>query len=230
MPFTTAVRTSGKYAKIRYHFVARNANELSVLQDEVLEVIEDNKQWWKLRNRSGQSGYVPYNILDVVTPDQPQPGQSYGAASPSGSLGRVDSFEAGRSHRDSRHQMDEVNDELLKRITTSKGQGPSRNFRVERSSSTSVPLSFDSTPQQVTVWLKAKGFSKPTTDCLGILTGAQLFSLNKEELKAVCGDEGSRVYSQTTVQKAQIEKSRGDSELQEIMRRRQEKVDSSSQD
>uniref|UniRef100_A0A4W5KU42 EPS8 spectrin-like domain-containing protein n=1 Tax=Hucho hucho TaxID=62062 RepID=A0A4W5KU42_9TELE len=30
--------SSRKYAKIRYHFVARNANELSVLQDEVLEV------------------------------------------------------------------------------------------------------------------------------------------------------------------------------------------------
>lgn len=31
--------TPRKYAKIRYHFVARNANELSVLQDEVLEVL-----------------------------------------------------------------------------------------------------------------------------------------------------------------------------------------------
>uniref|UniRef100_A0A8C7QYQ1 SH3 domain-containing protein n=1 Tax=Oncorhynchus mykiss TaxID=8022 RepID=A0A8C7QYQ1_ONCMY len=62
---------SRKYAKIRYHFVARNANELSVLQDEVLEVIEDDKQWWKLRNRSGQSGYVPYNILDVVKLEEP---------------------------------------------------------------------------------------------------------------------------------------------------------------
>ncbi|XP_061077866.1 epidermal growth factor receptor kinase substrate 8-like protein 2 isoform X3 [Conger conger] len=231
--------TSGKYAKIRYHFVARNANELSVLQDEVLEVIEDNKQWWKLRNRSGQSGYVPYNILDVVSLEQPQslpepvhsqPVQSHAGASPSGSLGRVNSLEAGRSNRDSRHQMDEVNDELLKRITTSKSQGPTRNFRVERTSSTSVPLKFESTPQQVTAWLKAKGFSEPTTDCLGILTGAQLFSLNKEELKAVCGEEGARVYSQTTVQKAQIEKSRGDSELQEIMKRRQEMVNAPSED
>ncbi|KAK3548086.1 hypothetical protein QTP70_004516 [Hemibagrus guttatus] len=62
-------------------------------------------------------------------------------------------------------------------------------------------------------------------DCLGILTGAQLFSLSKDELKAVCGDEGSRVYSQISVQKAQIERSYGNSELEEIMKRRQREVD-----
>ena len=38
----------------------------------VFQVIEDDKQWWKLRNRSGQSGYVPYNILDVVKLEDPQ--------------------------------------------------------------------------------------------------------------------------------------------------------------
>lgn len=35
------------------------------------QVIEDDKQWWKLRNRSGQAGYVPFNILDVVKMEEP---------------------------------------------------------------------------------------------------------------------------------------------------------------
>ncbi|XP_008590354.1 PREDICTED: LOW QUALITY PROTEIN: epidermal growth factor receptor kinase substrate 8-like protein 2, partial [Galeopterus variegatus] len=58
-----------KYVKILYDFTARNANELSVLKDEVLEVLEDGRQWWKLRNRSGQAGYVPCNILDEAGPE-----------------------------------------------------------------------------------------------------------------------------------------------------------------
>ncbi|XP_051917849.1 epidermal growth factor receptor kinase substrate 8-like protein 2 isoform X2 [Hippocampus zosterae] len=218
-----------KYAKIRYHFVARNANELSVLTDEILEVIEDDKQWWKLRNRSGQAGYVPYNILDVVKIDDPDAfysQQGYGASSP-GSQSLGDSFSKGR-HKDKK--MDEVNNELLMMMTANKSQPPARKFRVERPAATQVPLMYNSNPEQVKSWLTAKGFSKATVDCLGILTGAQLFSLNKQELKAVCGDEGARVSSQITVQKTQIEKSYGDSELQEVMKRRQERIDSGSTD
>uniref|UniRef100_A0A8C1XP80 Epidermal growth factor receptor kinase substrate 8-like protein 2 n=1 Tax=Cyprinus carpio TaxID=7962 RepID=A0A8C1XP80_CYPCA len=185
---------SRKYAKIRYHFVARNANELSVLQDEVLEVLEDDKQWWKLRNRSGQAGYVPYNILDVVKLEDPHASidPPYSPGAPYSPVNTCHS-----------QQMDKVNDELLMLITGNKVQQPARNFKVVRQSA--VPLTFNSNPAEVTNWLNAKGFSKPTVERLGILTGSQLFSLNKENLKAVCGDEGSRVYSQITVQKAQLE-------------------------
>uniref|UniRef100_I3KEJ0 Epidermal growth factor receptor kinase substrate 8-like protein 2 n=1 Tax=Oreochromis niloticus TaxID=8128 RepID=I3KEJ0_ORENI len=170
-----------KYAKIRYSFVARNANELSVLQDEVLEVLEDEKQWWKLRNRSGQAGYVPYNILDVVTIEEPEVPYSYQVT----------------------NTFFFVIEELLSKINNKQ---PPRKLHVERpSASVQVPLKSSSKPEQVTAWLNSKGFSKSTVDCLGILTGAQLFSLNKEELKAVCGDEGSRVFSLVTVQKEQLE-------------------------
>ncbi|XP_034734867.1 epidermal growth factor receptor kinase substrate 8-like protein 2 isoform X2 [Etheostoma cragini] len=218
-----------KYAKIRYHFVARNANELSVLQDEILEVIEDDKQWWKLRNRSGQAGYVPFNILDVVKIEEPEAVYNQGyRTSPPGSLRHGESFNKGRPKKDK--MMDQVNDELLMKITANKSQPPNWKVRVERPSGSQVPLNFDSNPEQVTAWLSAKGFSKPTVECLGILTGAQLFSLNKEELKEVCREEGGRVYSQITVQKEQLEKTSGDSELQEIMKRRQERIDSGSKD
>nr|XP_020474968.1 epidermal growth factor receptor kinase substrate 8-like protein 2 isoform X2 [Monopterus albus] len=218
-----------KYAKIRYHFVARNANELSVLQDEILEVLEDDKQWWKLRNRSGQAGYVPYNILDVVKIEEPEAlhNQQGYMTPPTSPLAHGDSFNKGR-HKDK--LMDEVNNELLMMITANKSQPPTRKFRVERSSSIQIPLTLDSNPEQVTAWLSGKGFSKPTVECLGILTGAQLFSLNKEELKAVCGEEGGRVYSQVSVQKTQVEMTSGDSELQEIMKRRQERIDSGGKD
>ncbi|NXK98152.1 ES8L2 protein, partial [Formicarius rufipectus] len=197
-----------RYAKIRYDFTARNANELSVLKDEILEVLEDNKQWWKLLNRSGQAGYVPYNILDVVKLEEVEQvcrdlsPRGYGPSSPTHKL---PASYAGDKWGKLIHQMDELNDELLKKITNNKIQPPHRNFKVEKPQEVFVPLTFESSTEEVKAWLEAKSFSKETVEHLGILTGAQLFSLNREELKKVCGDEGNRVYSKITVEKNQLE-------------------------
>ncbi|XP_040139832.2 epidermal growth factor receptor kinase substrate 8-like protein 2 isoform X1 [Ictidomys tridecemlineatus] len=207
-----------KYVKILYDFTARNANELSVLKDEVLEVLEDGRQWWKLRSRSGQSGYVPCNILDEVRPEDigaplEQASQKYwGPASP---MHKLPPIFAGNKD-ELIHHMDEVNDELMKKISHIKAQ-PQRHFRVERTQPVHLPLTFESGPDEVRAWLEAKAFSGRIVENLGILTGPQLFSLNKDELKRVCGEEGIRVYSQLTVQKAMLEKQQSGSELEELM-------------
>lgn len=218
-----------KYVKVLYDFTARNANELSVLKDEVLEVLEDGHQWWKLRSRSGQAGYVPHNILDEIRPEdvgapQEQAGLKYwGPASPTHKL--LPSFAGNKDEMI--HHMDEVNDELIKKISHIKAQ-PQRHFRVERSQPVSLPLTYESGPLEVRAWLEAKAFSARIVDNLGILTGPQLFSLNKEELKKVCGEEGIRVYSQLTVQKAFLEKQQGGSELEELMSKFQRRMEDDS--
>uniref|UniRef100_A0A8C8Z4T7 Epidermal growth factor receptor kinase substrate 8-like protein 2 n=1 Tax=Prolemur simus TaxID=1328070 RepID=A0A8C8Z4T7_PROSS len=207
-----------KYVKILYDFTARNANELSVLKDEVLEVLEDGRQWWKLRSRSGQAGYVPCNILDEVRPEdagaaleQASP-KYWGPASPTHKL--PPTFAGNKDELI--HHMDEVNDELVKRISHIKAQPP-RHLRVERAPAARPPLSYESGPGEVRAWLDAKAFSARTVENLGILTGPQLFSLSKDELRKVCGEEGARVYSQLTVQKALLEKQQSGSELEELM-------------
>ncbi|XP_044775757.1 epidermal growth factor receptor kinase substrate 8-like protein 2 isoform X1 [Neomonachus schauinslandi] len=128
-----------KYVRILYDFTARNANELSVLKDEVLEVLEDGHQWWKLRNRSGQAGYVPCNILDETRlEDAPQERASlkyWGPASPTHKL--PPSFAGNKDELI--HHMDEVNDELIRKISHIKAQ-PQRHFRVERSQPVGLPL------------------------------------------------------------------------------------------
>ncbi|KAM8814368.1 epidermal growth factor receptor kinase substrate 8-like protein 2 isoform 2-T2 [Rhynchonycteris naso] len=213
-----SVPAMAKYVKVLYDFTARNANELSVLKDEVLEVLEDGHQWWKLRNRSGQAGYVPHNILDETRPEDvgaplEQAGLKYwGPASPSHKL--PPTFAGNKDELI--HHMDEVNDELIKKISHIKAQ-PQRHFRVERSQPVRLPLTYESGPDEVRAWLEAKAFSSRIVDNLGILTGPQLFSLNKDELKKVCGEEGHRVYSQLTVQKAVLERQHGGSELEELM-------------
>ncbi|XP_041636473.1 epidermal growth factor receptor kinase substrate 8a [Cheilinus undulatus] len=285
------------FAKSKYDFVARNNTELSVLKDEVVEVLDDRKQWWKVRNGCGASGYVPNNILEITkavditgrgepiyshtiqkqtsrtelitskpvatpmppapTPPPPAPGrlptpplpppaaeppkvapnsnnsivsrQNSSTSSDNGSVAmRENNNQKSVLANRRKSNMEEVQDELMHRLTL--GRSAQKKFQVpSRGSMPSVSITYDSTPDHVKAWLEAKGFSPVTITSLGVLTGAQLFSLNKEELKTVCPDDGARVFSQVTVQKAALERSSG-SELQEIMRRRQEKLAASTCD
>ncbi|XP_036005177.1 epidermal growth factor receptor kinase substrate 8a isoform X2 [Fundulus heteroclitus] len=300
------------FAKSKYDFVGRNNTELSVLKDELVEVLDDRKQWWKVQNGCGASGYVPNNILELTravdvsgrgdpvyshtiqlmmpkkefelfkqllgelnekqtTKSDPPPGKPSAsrmsevpsppppaphrlptpplpppAAEPSsatvsrhnsstsseaGAVKEAGGQRAAAAAGRRKSNMEEVQDELVHRLTL--GRSTQKKFQVpSRSDSGSLPapsITYDSSPDEVKAWLEAKGFSPVTISSLGVLTGAQLFSLNKEELKTVCPDDGARVFSQVTVQKAALEKSSG-SELQEIMRRRQEKLAASTVD
>uniref|UniRef100_A0A8C5BW91 Epidermal growth factor receptor kinase substrate 8-like protein 1 n=1 Tax=Gadus morhua TaxID=8049 RepID=A0A8C5BW91_GADMO len=289
------------FAKSKYDFVARNNTELSVLKDEVVEVLDDKKQWWKVRNGCGAAGYVPNNILETTravdingrgepiyshtiqgdlgpakpggampmppapappppasapapyrlpTPplppptEPPRPETSASTTATNGGGGGV--REVGQQDSDTgsvamrerqRHppasrrksNMEEVQDELMHRLTL--GRSTQKKFPPPARGATgnAVNITYDSAPDEVRAWLELKGFSTVTINSLGVLTGAQLFSLNKEELKTVCPDDGGRVFSQVTVQKAALERSSG-SELQEIMRRRQEKLAANTSD
>jgi epidermal growth factor receptor kinase substrate 8 len=117
----------------------------------------------------------------------------------------------------------DLHDELMKRVN----QGPPRNYNVRRTATTSVSINHTSSAEDVTKWLQSKGFSKLTVDSLGVLTGAQLFSLTKDELRQVCFDDAYRIYSQLMVQKAALKDSSAtSSELKAIMDRRKVRSDS----
>ncbi|XP_006818811.1 epidermal growth factor receptor kinase substrate 8-like [Saccoglossus kowalevskii] len=319
----------GRVVDAKYDFVARNQKELTIMAGEVLEVVDDSRMWWCVRNSSGQTGFVPSTILDpthantaassripspppqspppppltmatgnnqepvyhhhlqqrainqtTVTqnrdsmyssmiPKQPPPQQQqqlpqqHPAPPPpppplsvppvppptshyaqSKKTSRQSSIKRDQDNaNDLKNQLrnrqalrktdmeierakttNDLHEELKRRVN----QGPKRNFQA-RQRAPPVNINPDSNPDEVTNWLLTKGFSKLTVDSLGVLTGAQLFSLTKEELKQVCYEDGSRVYSQLMVQKSRLEDSlNGSAELQAIMQRRKERANSGS--
>ncbi|XP_019938864.1 epidermal growth factor receptor kinase substrate 8-like protein 1 isoform X1 [Paralichthys olivaceus] len=232
-----------------YDFIARNSSELSVQQGEKLEVVESSKRWWKCRNSYNQIGFVPFNILEPMAhinspitnrpPSAPAPpplAKTFSVVPPSPpampqapthSPQHPRSIPVYNQHVQSAEDSDKVmlvNDELLQRLTNGK-PNLHKPLVIPRSSETAVPLDYHSPPEEVAEWLRGKGFSEPTVSCLGVLTGAQLFSLNKEELRAVIPDEGARVYSQLTVQKSLLEDARRSTELEAVMEKQKMKVD-----
>ncbi|XP_068583939.1 epidermal growth factor receptor kinase substrate 8-like protein 1a [Cebidichthys violaceus] len=230
-----------------YDFVARNSSELSVLQGETLEVIDSSKRWWKCQNRFDQIGFVPSNILEplsalnntgrsspVVRRESKKmpmsPPTKYFSYAPSSSVStspiatspmRPQSMVLPSIQGEDNDRVLIVNDELLQRLA-----GKSNSVRppvVPRTADT-TPLNYHSPSAEVEAWLTTKGFSQQTVQRLGILNGAQLFSLKKEELRTASPEEGARVYSQIMVQKALLEDVRKATELETAMEKQKLKI------
>ncbi|XP_065505309.1 epidermal growth factor receptor kinase substrate 8-like protein 3 [Caloenas nicobarica] len=70
------------------------------------------------------------------------------------------------------------------------GGGGHSNSQLQESPPNLHP---DSSPAEVTAWLKDKGFQRITVRCLGVLTGQQLLQMSAAELQAVCPEEWRRV-------------------------------------
>ncbi|KAB5553762.1 hypothetical protein PHYPO_G00042380 [Pangasianodon hypophthalmus] len=230
-----------------YDFVARNSSELSVLHGETLQVLDSSKRWWKCRNSYDQIGFVPSNILEPVN----QTEQDYSVVmrkpstkvplSPAG-VGRFSYIAPNPSGGDHAHtelrpvsmppmgsdgeRVMLMNNELAQRLANGRS-GSMRPLVINKANDTTVPLNYHSPSAEVREWLRGKGFSDNTANSLGVLTGAQLFSLSKEELCKVSPQEGARVYSQIMVQKAQLETERKATELEAVMRKQKMKVDPS---
>ncbi|XP_064161563.1 epidermal growth factor receptor kinase substrate 8-like protein 3 [Anguilla rostrata] len=52
-----------RYMRVMYDFAARNRRELSIMKDDMVQVLDQSKQWWRVRNADGEEGYVPHNVL-----------------------------------------------------------------------------------------------------------------------------------------------------------------------
>ncbi|XP_026567797.1 epidermal growth factor receptor kinase substrate 8-like protein 1 [Pseudonaja textilis] len=230
-----------------HNFTARNSNELSVLQGDILEVLDDSKKWWKVKNCYGQVGYVPYNILAPVmngdhsnikndkeilviheidpiitkiTPPQP-PAKTKHLQSNGVKWASMEELDIDHSKKD---HFTMVNEELVLRLANGTSGG-SKTLHIPRTLDTDVPLDYNSNSDQVRTWLEAKGFDPLIVNALGILNGAQLLSLQKDEFRAIHPEEGPRVYSQVTIQKALLKDSGKMSELEAVMARQKRKAE-----
>ncbi|KAF7695365.1 hypothetical protein HF521_007088 [Silurus meridionalis] len=68
------------------------------------------------------------------------------------------------------------------------------------------PPHFDmkSSPEEVKAWLQYKGFSNLTVRNLGMMNGALLLGMKRDDLRAVCPEEGGRVFFQLQAVKSSL--------------------------
>ncbi|GAB1601288.1 epidermal growth factor receptor kinase substrate 8-like protein 2 isoform X2 [Argonauta hians] len=52
-----------KFCEVTHSREKKNNKELTVMKGDILEILDDSRNWWKLRNNRGQVGHAPYTIL-----------------------------------------------------------------------------------------------------------------------------------------------------------------------
>eukprot|EP00106_Octopus_bimaculoides_P021156 XP_014788598.1 PREDICTED: epidermal growth factor receptor kinase substrate 8-like protein 2 [Octopus bimaculoides] len=62
--FLQGLRERGaKFCEVTHYRQKKNTKELTVIKGEILEILDDSRNWWKLKNCRGQVGHAPYTIL-----------------------------------------------------------------------------------------------------------------------------------------------------------------------
>ena len=54
-------------AKVVFSFEATNSQELTISRGERVSVLDDSRKWWLVNNTVGGSGYVPSNMLELLS-------------------------------------------------------------------------------------------------------------------------------------------------------------------
>ncbi|XP_013406941.1 epidermal growth factor receptor kinase substrate 8-like protein 2 isoform X2 [Lingula anatina] len=247
--FLRELRSKGaKVYEVMHERSGRNAKELTVSKGEILEVLDDGRNWWKLRNSEGTVGHAPYTILkkydDDSDPrghdssfderDRRDFGRSNGARPPPPPPGPPPPPVNGNWKQANRQvhkaaSKDDLHNELKNQLT----KGKNRNSRPVSHGRpiSAVYLTMYSTTEEVGEWLQSKNFPERVVYKLDEYDGESLFKASQAELERLIGKEqGQRLASQVLVQKNLSgfkDTNSGNNELAAILQKRKQRADSS---